>query len=87
MERMYRFANKPGVIPGKPIQLGDAPRINDLKHVARIDGRQHGVALDYRKVTKTGAALVIGACETGAVASGRFEQNGKTVSFRIGGAF
>lgn len=86
----FRFAEKPGVLPGKPIVIGDSiesNRANDMKHVARIEGRRNRVDLDYRRVTKTGAALVIGACDTGAASKGRFTQDGRTFRFHVGGAY
>lgn len=77
----YRFANKPGVMPGRPAAAG---AINDLKHVARIESRQNGLSLNCRKLTRVQASLVIASCGSGR--SQNLTQARGAVSIHMGGA-
>jgi len=82
MQQTFRFANKPGVAPGKPLAVGTA---NDLKHIARIESRHAGIRIDCRKLTTVSARLVIGSLGRHA---GEIEQRADgRVSVRMGGAF
>ena len=79
----FRFANKPGITPGKPLSIGS---INDAKRIARIESRQQGVALNCQRLNMAGARLAIAFMEQGDPSTGRIEQTGKTVSIHLGGA-
>ena len=83
MER-FTFANKPGVMPGKPLTIG---AVADLKHIAVIESRQRGVRLNCKKLTLTGARVAIGFLEHGDIRHARISQDGLVVSVRMGGAF
>jgi hypothetical protein len=79
----FRFADKPGVTPGRPLTMGT---INDVKHIARIESRHLGVPLNCQRLKMPDARLAVAYCEHADTRSARLEQR-RGVRIHLGGAF
>lgn len=82
MTHTFRFAEKPGVIPGKPITIGT---INDCKRVARIVASNAGLKINCRRLTKGQTKIVVAAAHAH-IPQAAIEQRAGALVIHFGGA-